>query len=458
MGGSLDDAKEESTQPFSNSEVWQRVFGENFDTRYYDHEHLGEDASPAHANVGEVKKGKERSEAECKAAVYITESTDPITSSGASQQIRRKSLPGYGSVGKDVALADSIDTSVATRLPSLLGSMAIHEASSARLVFHTPDCKMIALPGDVLSDGDVVCVEQNTRDVNFDVRLPHPQGSLHFQLVYDPGNDACLFINYSPYVLSLAPVGSCGDVPGPAIMVDRENNRHMVETGLWTVFLRPNRNTACHVLDFLVLRRKFTVMMSKSAVPLALSGASKRTRDEDSQGGQLEAAKRTKAATVTDDITTVLFDVPDVAEEQASRPKGKAAVGVPDSGNGKGKEVDKAKPMGGSSIALASTPIGGANPMLSLHDGDVAVVRTEHSQKLHNWPAPAEYSLHRVTLIAETKAVSVFSADHSAFPGRVIAKIVKSRRGNLTFYARSFVHEVKFLKACDHVSVSSPPS
>ena len=179
-----------------------------------------------------------------------------------------------------------------------------------------------------------------------------------------------------------------------------------------------------HLIDFLDLRRQFTVDI-KEAGNQSPSVSTKRKASEDSPA----SAKRQRLEEV--DTTEVIL-APTV------RPTDKGTRDYRPS----------------QQVAQPSR-----TPLLDLEDGDIAVVCTtepDNVQQIMRPPdaGPINYELRRVGGIFLTPSASVLSVQHSALSGSVVAKILtyKGQSSDLIRIAKGWERETRFLSKLHHVS------
>ncbi len=170
----------------------------------------------------------------------------------------------------------------------------------------------------------------------------------------------------------------------------------------------------------------------------------------------------TRLAPVGDDVFEILL------APTATRPRDALGAGAINRSNA------AAAPSLGTFTATPGRQISrqGITPLLSLLDGDVAIVRTtrpktetsgasppEPSQQATHVSSPVTYELRRVKGIPKTVSSSVFVGQHSELSDRIVAKVIRYEgmaSSDLVRCARKWQLEKEILEKLRHVSHASP--
>ena len=190
--------------------------------------------------------------------------------------------------------------------------------------------------------------------------------------------------------------------------------------GLWSLLLVGESTTAeQHVLDLLILRRPFEVIINKGIRKATASGK---------REAKVELDVVSKRAKKESDATTRLS----------------TSIKLP-------------RCLSGLSAALALptifpnsvTTVVGSTPLLYLKDGDTSDIQAIHFKAT----GPATYKLSRLERVALKNSASVFTAWHSAHPEVVVAKVMKFQGGlgYLAQCATIWKREILMLEKLSHV-------
>lgn len=257
----------------------------------------------------------------------------------------------------------------------------------------------------------MIGVVQRTHDVDFAIHVPIYDSTrdeqsgrvipfrLKCNIYYDPASDDCLLVNDSLrdlFVAGLSPTSN------RALLRCRE--RRVVSPGMWRISVDSDDKAQHRLVDFLILRRKFSVTIDR-ATP---TGSAKRPISEAEDG----TTKRRRLGPDETDETEVLLSI------TPSPPQRGPFTSV--------------KGLGAASASI-STPIrkiarAGSTPLLDLSDGEIAVVRTT-SDKAQDGTSPpdqmATYELGRLKNIADNPSTSVFTCQHSLLSENVVVKVAR---------------------------------
>ncbi len=281
----------------------------------------------------------------------------------------------------------------------------------------------------------MVGVVQRTQDVHFACSLlvdgppsdpSNPPIKVTFYVYYDPGTDGCVLRNRTNQDFALSAL----DAEAMSIRVERKRQR-AVDPGLWRLSLVGDGNAAeQHVLDLLILRRRFTVGIREGLAAFSASGKRKAQEELDL------ANKRRKQ---TDDVTEILLAPKSKSPAQLSRPTADLAPTL-------------------TTASIVSTTADGT-PLIHLEDGDTAVVRPGQ-RGADQTDESAIYELSRLGHIAVTWSASVFTARHTAISEDIVVKVMKyegKTPEDLIQCARNWAREVRFLENLNHVCAFPHP-
>ena len=308
------------------------------------------------------------------------------------------------------------------RLANILEGLSLASLPDARLILRHPywdDAPMpvIRLPESV--DGwDTFGVVQSTHAVGFTMRLPlcYPPDqnagqrrySLEFKMFYNPRSDSCVFANQTSFELRLQCIK-----PDPEEQRLAAEAKAAVHPGLWRILFKTKNQAQMHVMDFLLLRRKFTAKRQGAAT---LAGASSKRRasssPEVSEKRPRHEAEGQDGSAVQDQIHIVIAP----------------ATAAPTI-----REIDT------SSASLGS--------LLDLKDGDIVTVSNIGSGR-------DEYTIERVRKIAMSASAGLFAMKHSALASSVVAKVMRHETyttDDLIRCARTWENEQKYLERLHHV-------
>ncbi|KAH0430369.1 hypothetical protein CcaCcLH18_07881 [Colletotrichum camelliae] len=274
----------------------------------------------------------------------------------------------------------------------------------ARLILASPrrpahaDSAIVPLPHNV-GGWDMVGIVQRTHDVNFTLCIPYYDRpcetvstplipmQLQCSIYYNPANDDCALVNNSYMDIYL----TCLSSPTTRKRLLCDQTR-VIGPGMWRISVEVDNNSAqLHLVDFLMLRRQFTVTLHEG---LAGSSTSiKRLASGFASDDKQIAMKRRRRE---GDVTEILL----ATTANSTRKAPDALVA------GAAKTLD---PAFTTSRKLIQT---GGTPLLDLSDGGVAVVRTIQS---------------RDETSCSTPTASVFTGRHSALSEKVVAKVIRYR-------------------------------
>ncbi|GKT61152.1 serine/threonine protein kinase [Colletotrichum tofieldiae] len=302
----------------------------------------------------------------------------------------------------------------------------------ARLILASPrrpadaDSAIVPLPHNV-GGWDMVGIVQRTQDVNFTLCIPYYDSpcetvatrlipmQLQCSIYYNPANDDCVLINKSYTDIYL----TCLSSPTTRKRLSCDQTR-VIRPGMWRISVEvDNDSVQLHLVDFLMLRRQFTVTLheglagSSTSIKRLASGLA-------SDDKQIAIKRRRREG----DVTEILL----ATTANSTRKAPDALVA------GAAKTLD---PAVTASLKLIRA---GGTPLLDLSDGGVAVVRTIQSRDETTCSTPTRaptgvscasntttYRLNRLERIADTLSASVFTGRHSALSEKVVAKVIRYR-------------------------------
>ncbi|KAI8278874.1 hypothetical protein K4K60_005891 [Colletotrichum sp. SAR11_57] len=248
---------------------------------------------------------------------------------------------------------------------------------------------------------------------------------------FTSASDDCVIVNKS--IANVFLTGLCPDHSRTRLRID---TAHVVQPGTWRISLDHGGGSADQVLvDFLILRRRFTVTIHE-APSLSLTASSRKRQaagDED-----VTLKKRRQDGDVTEILLAAALDDPvDSGAETTSIVRTAARDLVRSEGT----------------------------PLLDLTRGEVAVIRGPENGKSDSDPVDeqvggdwAAYELRRLERIAETPSASLFTGRHSRLPGNVVAKVIKytgKTAVDLVKCARSWQQEKTVLEKLHHANIIS---
>ncbi|KAK1703143.1 kinase-like domain-containing protein [Colletotrichum lupini] len=311
-------------------------------------------------------------------------------------------------------------------LTEALTSATLASAPDARLVLACPHWPRGADPASVRlaesADGwDVVGVVQRTHDVNFTICLPFyddpyelpPRRAIpHYLrciLYYEPANDDCVLLNQSLTDIYLIRLGST--MCRARMSYDQTQ---IIRPGLWRILAVGSNNIAeQHLVDILILRRRFSVSIHKA--PAESRTSTKRAASDEEEPN---AKRQKRNGDVTDIIlasTTTPAQIPIAKAPGASTPL---------------KLIPK------SAKCIVRTR---GTPLLDLADGEsatVVVAQPTTASTASAFPRPdpvgevnnrgaVTYKLDRLEEITKTPSASLFTARHSGLLGRIVVKVTR---------------------------------
>lgn len=270
------------------------------------------------------------------------------------------------------------------------------------------DSAIIRLPHSV-GGWDMAGALQRTCDVDFAISLPfwiplagNPSyrlsARLECRIYYDPASDDCLLVNESEGSILLTDLSPTWDEERLLHF-----QRHIMSPGIWRIPTRNKGTVRQHLVDFLVLRRRFTVNISEALAGLRASTKHPVPGDD---------AVSTKRGRREDDVSKILL---------APTTYGPKTTFIPNPTATPGQQIVRS----------------GGTPLSDLLDREVAIVKTIQPKspetdcssspavptRMPNLSSPATYESRRLGSIADTPSSSVFVGQHSELPEIIVAKI-----------------------------------
>ncbi|PTB39495.1 hypothetical protein M441DRAFT_28616 [Trichoderma asperellum CBS 433.97] len=356
---------------------------------------------------------------------------------GAQKRLLTSSQPSFGSatqieprvVAYEAALALKRDRE-AERLASKAPTTKKIATLLTRALPDVPDARMIVastrFPNDSSQNSSIIPlsykakdrvtfgVVQQAQDVDLVLRLPLDNvdtvvgTDVECQIVYDPGSDDCLLVNYTKPQLRLTNFSSSSTLQ---ISV-KEKGSHLVQPGMWRISIVSDDQDPeeYHLAEFWLLGRRFDVSIHTANNSLE----TKRGMDDDAEGNISKRQKRYHDIAETASIQLIN------SSNTESKPITTAT-----------KRTDAHNPAPSSSTRRISDKA--SVPLLDLVDGETAVIRalrdrTDWSQSLSAAKGPARYQLRRVKQIAVTASAAVFTCEHSALTEPVVAKVLQCKK------------------------------
>ena len=295
------------------------------------------------------------------------------------------------------------------------------------------DSAAVRLPRKVGS-WDMVSVVQRTHDVRFALCLPFhdpPTNSpnqslvareLRCEVFYDPASENCVLRNTGGtdrefYLTDLS--------PQRRRLAVRVGQSTVLRPGLWRISIKSTVVPEIHLIDVLILRRKFAVTIQEPNRMISALPSGKRKATELSSS---TVAKRRKQDKHQEDVDAIEIILAPAVESNITS-----------------LDVTPFRQV----IPTSSTPL------MDLKDGNIAVVRSTRSEIDTQSTRTNDYELRRLEPIAETASASVFTVRHSALSDNVVAKVMKYRGvdgHNLIQCARGWEREWTFLRGLSHAS------
>ncbi|KAI8313658.1 hypothetical protein K4K59_004185 [Colletotrichum sp. SAR11_240] len=393
-----------STQPFSDTPDLQRRLDEAAADRRPD-----DSADPAPVNSGLPVAPRHPVPVAQEGKNVDAPSASPISIAELDEALRRASL---------------------TSLPDARLIVAHHRRPK------TTDPAVIPLP-HTTSHRDLVGVVQRTEDVCFTLCIPfhdNPalppsprfiQSRLTCHIYYDPASDDCVIVNKSTTLFLLT--GICPD-QGRKPLHDGE--ARVVQPGTWRISVAYGADFAEQALvDFLILRRQFSVTIHEA--PLSLASSRKRSA-ADAEDVRLKKRRH------EGDITEILL------------------AAAPDDD---GADDDAGLKMTSTRTASRQLVHTKGTPLLDLGRGEVAVIRgPRRSHGDVSTEGSAMYDLRRLEKVADTPSASLFTGRHSGLPVDVVAKVIRytgKTAVDLVKCARSWQQEKTVLEKLHHANIIS---
>lgn len=342
-----------------------------------------------------------------------------------------------------------------------LTSASLSSVPDARLIIaypHYPDDNdkdkdsVVIRLAQTVSGCDIIGVVQRSQDVDFIISLPfHGRHSgkpsprmVPFQpqchVYYIPTKDDRLLVNRTIVDIFLTSL----DSPSSPQCVSYMEKR-LIRPGMWRISASRDEdgNAVEHLVDFLVLRRCFDVLIRKS--PSDVSASTKRPLlneeaeyEKDGKG----VFKRQKYQ----DVTEILIAPPACPLPTALEPI-----------------VATSHDPVPKSTSFRDIVFKDATPFLDLEDGEVAIVRTFPSSNQTGFSLggnprsqPATYELRRMKQIGTTRSASVFTCHYSEISENIVAKVLRYKGTSsqaLDGFADTWKREKTILEMLRHVSL-----
>ncbi|KAL7962992.1 putative serine/threonine protein kinase [Trichoderma compactum] len=290
------------------------------------------------------------------------------------------------------------EENMATHVPieeitTLLINSALTE-ENARILIHSDHGSrhgmksrpVITLLPEVVHGREIFAVSQTIHDVDLIINFSAPI-ELQFQIVYDPGSDDCLFVNYSSTGIRLS-----RSAPPYTSYVLKKGKGGPVQPGIWMV-AADRESDSFNVFEFLLNERLFNVSIYEANISQA-----KRTADADADA-DADTKKSTKRQRLENNTAAEVIDTQSTSSL------------IIESGS---IDVDTTSSRGIVNKA--------AVPILDLKDRETAVIRSQHTT------GSESYRLQRIRQLGSTRNTSVFSCRHSGIPKR--RSVVKVLRYN----------------------------
>lgn len=258
------------------------------------------------------------------------------------------------------------------------------------------------------------------------------------QIIYDPGRDHCLMVNHTGPQLRLTNFSS-----SPALRVSiRENKSRLIQPGKWRISIDDDSKNSGehHVAEFWLRGRQFDVTIQTAN----RSSRAKRGIVDGAEENVNKRRKRNSHFTGTTSIQSI--------NKKAIEPM-PVAIGT--------KKAKRHTPS--PSLSVQKISVKAAVPLLDLEDGDEAFIwalggSTDIPQSLSGAKGPASYELRRVEPKGATPSANVFTCEHSALSGPVVAKVLQYNRdvpNNVITSLHLWKTEKATLEKLKHVSHTS---
>ncbi|KAM0254877.1 hypothetical protein ACHAQJ_006314 [Trichoderma viride] len=303
------------------------------------------------------------------------------------------------------------------------------------------DSSIIRLP-QTIKNRVTFGVIQQTKDVDLVMHLPLKRHStsieLECQIIYDPGSDDCLLVNYTDPELRLVNFSSSP----PNLVYVKEKSGHLIQPGMWRISAGGDEGgpDECHLAEFWLLKRQFSVSIRVAKT----SPQAKRSADDDTE---VNATKKQK---LENDLTATR------PAQSTNKPTIEPRPATTNAKSTHNHHLASTSPV--REIANKT-----AVPILDLADGETAVVQTIRVRSSISQPASsakdlARYQLQRIEHVGATNSTSVFACQHSAIRGPVVAKVLRHNRdshNNFTKFASVWKREKTVLEKLKHRSIVS---
>lgn len=383
-------------------------------------------------------------------------STDPVPDKGHSHVAKRAGsrqpdkadqAPSPGQLSVEQRQKGVTPTgSRAISSPSLAGvsldkaleDLSLASLPDARLVLHHA-CWPHDIPATVvrlgqgLNGNGAFGVVQPTNAVAFTLVLPipapaeHPDGQveqgtsprrhLSCEIIYDPARDSCVVKNRSQMSFDLG----CIKPDSSQTRLDRSQVA-TISPGLWSVSLRDSEEgETIHIVDLLLLRRKFTIeaVSSRPPPPAVGSAFGKRKAIESDSSVPVKRPKPDGPEGI-DETHIIIAPAPELLDAFPDNP----------------------------SQSLDSQATQSIKSLVQLRDGMVVAIRTVTDNQVN-------YSLSRLSHVAVSGTAHLFTGQHSSLSNRIVAKVMRYERkyelSDLLKRARDWNVEYTCLKRLKHV-------
>ncbi|PNP46716.1 hypothetical protein TGAMA5MH_01667 [Trichoderma gamsii] len=301
---------------------------------------------------------------------------------------------------------------------------ALPDVQDARMIIastHFPDdtsqnSSIIPLPYKATRRVTFAVIQQ-AQDVDLFLHLSLKDANTEFdtpiscQIIYDPGRDHCLLVNLAGPQLHLTEFNSSPALRAspPLRACIRENTSRLIQPGKWRISIDDDSKECgeYHVAEFWLRGRQFDITIQTAPRP-------KRGIDDGAEENVNKRQKRHNDLTGTTCIQPL--------NKTTMEPK-PAAIATK---RAKGHDLSP-------SSSVQKISVKAAVPLLELEDGDEAFIwalggSTDISQSVSGAKGPASYELRRVEQKGATRSANVFTCEHSAVSGPVVAKVLQYNR------------------------------